>query len=145
MRTGRHYFFCLSVCVCAGNIVVFTDCGSCTRPISTNPGSIEASEYGLTRGRCFVARRLELVAVAGLLYGFRGAFSVERDFFVFFFQFSFFFEHTRPAASMRPPCLIFLYTSYKVVFAFRQKSLFVPGCVQGAIIKFVCRCMCVRV
>ena len=47
--------------------VVFTDCESCTRPISTNSGSMEAGEYGLTRGTCFVARRLEVVAVAGLL------------------------------------------------------------------------------
>ena len=28
----------------------------------------EAREYGLTRGTCFVARRLEVVAVAGLLW-----------------------------------------------------------------------------
>ena len=28
---------------------------------------MEAGEYGLTRGTCFVARRLEVVAVAGLL------------------------------------------------------------------------------
>ena len=47
--------------------VVFTDCESCTRPISTNPGSMEAGEYGLTRGACYFARRLEVVAVAGLL------------------------------------------------------------------------------
>ena len=38
------------------------------RPISANPGSMEgAGEYGLTRGTCFVARRLEVVAVARLL------------------------------------------------------------------------------
>ena len=48
--------------------VVFTDCESCTRPISTNPGSMEAREYGLTRGTCFLACRLELDAVAGLLW-----------------------------------------------------------------------------
>ena len=41
---------------------------SCTGLISTNPGSMEAGEYGLTRGTCFVARRLEVVAVAGLLW-----------------------------------------------------------------------------
>ena len=58
---------CLSVCVCV-TFVVFTDCKSCTRPISTNPGSMEAGEYGQTRGTRFVGRRLEVVAVAGLLW-----------------------------------------------------------------------------
>ena len=28
---------------------------------------MEVGEYGLTRGKCFVVRRLEVVAVAGLL------------------------------------------------------------------------------
>ena len=45
-----------------------TDCESCTRPISTNPRSMEAGEYGLTRGTCFLACCLELDAVAGLLW-----------------------------------------------------------------------------
>ena len=53
-----------SVCVTFG---VFTECESCTRPIFTNPGSMEAGECGLTRGTCFAARSLELVAVAGRL------------------------------------------------------------------------------
>ena len=57
----------MSVSVCV-TFVVFTDCESCTRPISTNPGSMEAGEYGLTRGTCFVACRLEVVAVTGLLW-----------------------------------------------------------------------------
>ena len=65
LRTGCHYLIGLSVCVCV-TFVVFTDCESCTRPISTNPGSMEAGEYGLTRGTCFFARRLTMVAVAGL-------------------------------------------------------------------------------
>ena len=43
---------CVSVWV---TFVVFTDCESCTRPIS---GSMEAREYGLTRGTCFLAFRL---------------------------------------------------------------------------------------
>ena len=69
MRQGRRSgateaVFCL-LCMC--NIRRFY-CESCTRPISTNPGSTEAGEYGLTRGTCFVARRLEVVAVAGLLW-----------------------------------------------------------------------------
>ena len=63
--------------------VFFIDYESCARPTSTNPGSMEAGEYGLTRGTCFVARRLELVAVAGMLWlswcVLGGA-----DFFVFF-------------------------------------------------------------
>ena len=49
---------------------VFTigNCESCTRPISTISGSMEAGVYGLTRGMCLVARHLEVVAVAGLLW-----------------------------------------------------------------------------
>ena len=54
-----------SVCV---TFVVFTDCESCTRPICTNPGFMKAGEYGLMRGTCFVACRLELDAVAELLW-----------------------------------------------------------------------------
>ena len=50
-----------------------------------------------------------VVAVAGLMWVsccvFGGA-----DFFVLFFFPDFFFERTRPAASMRPPCLIYLST-----------------------------------
>ena len=37
------------------------------RSLSIKPGSTEADEYGLTRETCFVPRRLEVVAVAGLL------------------------------------------------------------------------------
>ena len=58
---------CLSGCVCV-TLVVFIECESCARPISTTPGSMEAGGYGLARGTCFVARRLEVVAVAGLLW-----------------------------------------------------------------------------
>ena len=57
----------MCVRMCDIEFVVFTDCDSCTRPISTNPVSMEAGEYGLTRGTCYFARRLEVVAVAGLL------------------------------------------------------------------------------
>ena len=48
--------------------MVFTDCESCTNPISTNVGYMEAGECGLARGTCCVALRLEVVAVAGLLW-----------------------------------------------------------------------------
>ena len=55
------------VCVCV-TLVVFTDCQSCTRPISTNPGSMKAGKYGLTRGTRFVACHFEVVAVTDLLW-----------------------------------------------------------------------------
>ena len=123
--TGCHYLISLSVCVsvsvCA-TFVVFSDCESCTKPISTNLGSMEAGEYGLTRGTCFVARHLEAVAVAGLLWiswcVLGGA-----DFSCVFIYIYFFFERTRPVASMRPACLIYLSAS--------------TGFVQGAIIELV--------
>ena len=49
-------------------LVVLTDCESCTRPTSTNPGSIEAGEHALTCGASVLALRLEVVTVAGLLW-----------------------------------------------------------------------------
>ena len=101
VRTGFRYLISLSVClsvsvcvVCV-TFVVFTDCGSCTRPISTNSGSMEACEYGLTRGTCFLARRLEVVAIAGLLW-ISWCILGGADFFVFFY-FRFFFLRTHTA------------------------------------------------
>ena len=58
----------MSVRVCDIEFVVFTDCESCTGPLSTNPESIKAGKYGLKGGTCFAARRLEVVAFAGLLH-----------------------------------------------------------------------------
>ena len=58
----------MCVRVCDIEFVVFTDCESCARPISTNPVSMEAGEYGLTRGTWVFARRLEVVAVAVLMW-----------------------------------------------------------------------------
>ena len=59
----------LSVCLCVRvTFVVFTDCESCTGPIPISPGSMQAGEYKLTRGTCFVFHHLEVVAVAGLLW-----------------------------------------------------------------------------
>ena len=71
VRTGCQYLISMSVYmsvrVCETS-VFFTDCKSCTRPISAIPGSMEAGEYGLTRGTCFLACGLELDAIAGLLW-----------------------------------------------------------------------------
>ena len=69
----------------------------------------EACEYGLLpRGTCFVARRVELVAVAGQLL-IRGVLGWADRYRFFLFL-------------MRP------------VFAFRQKSLHIAGSVHGAIL-----------
>ena len=54
-------FNCVSVCVCV-TFVVSADCESCTRPISTNPGSIKAGEYGVTRRIWFTAHYFDVVA-----------------------------------------------------------------------------------
>ena len=43
--TSHRGLSCASVCV---TFVIFTDCESCTRPISIYPASMEAGEYGLT-------------------------------------------------------------------------------------------------
>ena len=102
VRTGCHHLISLCVRV---TFVVFTDCESCTRPISTNPGSMKAGEHGLTRGTCFVAHRLEVVAVAGLLWMSGCVLGASCFFLEFFFS-----ERTRPAASMRPPCPNYLST-----------------------------------
>ena len=85
VRTGCHFLISLNrppVCVCE-TFVVFTDCESCTMPISKIPKSMEAAGYGLTHGACFVARRPEVVAIAGLLW-ISWCFLGGVDFFVFF-------------------------------------------------------------
>ena len=115
---------CVQVCL---TFVVFTDCESCTRPISINPESMQVGEYGLTRGKCSSHAVSSCTRWSGCC-GFRGVFWVGRIFSFFFFSIFFFFERTRPAESMRPPCLIYLST--------------VSGCVQGAIIKLVCPSVC---
>lgn len=91
---------CLSVCVLSvvGLYVFICECARCMKPIFTNP----RPEYGLTRGTCVVARSLEKVAVASLLW--RRWCGLSAADFVFCFML-FFFEPVRPAASSRPPCL----------------------------------------
>ena len=72
---------------------------------------MEAGEYGLARRTCFAARRLELVAVARLLW-ISWCVLGAADFFGFFFQeFLFYFERTQPAGSVRPAFLVYLSTS----------------------------------
>ena len=67
VRTGCHFLIRLCVHLCV-TFVVCTHCENCTRPISTNSGSMDAGEHGLTRGMWVFARRLEVVAVAGMVW-----------------------------------------------------------------------------
>ena len=83
---------------------------------------MEAGECGRTRGTCFTARRLEVVAAAGLLwiYFVVGVFWVRRDLVVTFF-------------------LVFFTSNAHGLLQVRGHlasctSLLVPGCRQGAII-----------
>ena len=106
VRKGCHYL--ISLCV---TFVVCTDSESCTRPISTNPGSMEAGEHGLTREARFVTVCLEVVAVAWLMWVswcvFGGA-----DCFIFFFSCFFFLRtHTSCCKYVAVSCLIYLSTS----------------------------------
>ena len=55
---------------------------------------MEAGEYGLTLGTCFVARRLKVVAVAGLLWISWCVLGGADFFSVFFFDFFFLRTHT---------------------------------------------------
>ena len=92
---------------------------------------MEAGEYGLTRGTCFVARCLEVVAVAGLMWVSWCVFGGV-DFFVFFFSIFFLFERTRPAAEAALPNYLSTSNEPKPTerndrgrfFSLGQKSLF---------------------
>ena len=108
MRTGYRSLIRLCICQSLYKFLRFY-CKSCTKPTSAKPGSLEAGEYGLTRGRCFVQGRLEVVAVAMLLSILWCVLGWADCFFVFLHSFSF-CERTRPAAGMRPLGLMYFST-----------------------------------
>ena len=61
--------FCLSAVYCQSAFIdPISDSESCAGPISTIPRSIEAGENRLTRGTRFVARRLDVIAVARYMW-----------------------------------------------------------------------------
>ena len=69
-------------------------------------------EYGLTSGTCFTARRLEVVAVAGLLWTyFVVCFFLRLVGFRVFFSFSLLRTHTAYCKHEATSCLIYLSTS----------------------------------
>ena len=90
---------CPSVCVCV-TFVVFTDCESCTWPISTSSGLMKSSEYGLIRGTCVFACRFEVVAVDGADVGFVVCFPWG-GIFCAFYEFAFSNSSTQQSASNR--------------------------------------------
>ena len=75
---------------------------------------MEAGEYGLSRGTCFFAHRLEVVAVARLMWISWCVLGAARFFFRFlFFDFSFLRTHTACCKYEAASCLIYLSTSNK--------------------------------
>ena len=80
----------MCVRVCDVEFVIFTDCDSCTRPISTNSVSVEAGEHGLRRGKCFVraSSRGGRVRPAAATFAVRSGW---RGLFCFFFRLFFCF------------------------------------------------------
>lgn len=76
VRTGFQYFnslsVCRSVCLLCSACLRFLAISSIARAVQGRfPEARDlqkAREPGLTRGACFVARRLEVLAVAGLLW-----------------------------------------------------------------------------
>ena len=105
---------------------------------------MESGEYGLTRGTCFLASRLELDAVAGLLWISRCVFGGVDFSEVFFLSIFFLRAHTTCSKYEAASCLIYLSSSNEArpreridrgrFVPLGQKSLLKPGCVQGAII-----------
>lgn len=74
-------------------------------PIDTNAGSLETDDHGSTHGTWFVARRLDIAgrrAAAGWGICLDGGGNPCTLFAVFFI------ERAWPAASMTPPCLIYM-------------------------------------
>ena len=102
--------------------VVFTDCESCTKPISTNPESMEACEYGLTRGTFIVerasrggrGRRAGVHFVVCCRFG--------EDYFLIFSS-----SNAQPAASVRAPCLFYLSIGNKYMFKQPKGVSVFPG------------------
>ena len=64
VRTGCHQLISLSVCL---SVCVSYSLREMYEADSHNSESMEAGEHGLTRGTCFLACRLELDAVAGIM------------------------------------------------------------------------------
>ena len=111
VHTGLHYFICLSVCLVYCVSVIFGGFADCV----SRRGRFQQTRYpwkmasmGERVGRVSSHAVSRWSRSPGCC-GFRGVLWVRRD-FVFIFRFVF-FERTRPAASMRPHCLINLSTS----------------------------------
>lgn len=130
MCTSFHRLIAVYVCLlfvvhCLSAFYgVVIDCESLTRLISADLGSMKEGEYRLTRAAFFDARRVQVVAVAGILWSWWCASSAAGylgDFFRYLL-----FEPTQPAESMRPPCLLYLSTTV------------VQGGVQASVIELAC-------
>ena len=107
VRTGCHCLISLSVSVSVCNIRRFYRLRKLHEADFTNPISMEAGEYGLTRGTCFfraVSRWSRSPGCCGFSVMVRFGWG---DFFpVFFFRFFFLRTHTTCCKYEAAPCLI---------------------------------------
>ena len=108
----------------------------------------EACEYGLTRGMCFVARRVEVVAVAGLLR-ISWCVSGAAGFLVFFFILRYSNAHGLLQVLERLASFTYLLVM-SPFFAYRQKKPLHTGVRTGchylispSVRLSVCLCLCV--
>ena len=111
VRTGCQYLISLSLCeyVCT-TFVVFLISRAVRGQFPQTRDLWKRSSVGERVGHVSSHAVLRWSRSPGCS-GFRGVFSVKRIFCHFFFSFFFVFDRTRPTASMRPPCLIYLATS----------------------------------
>ena len=125
----------MSVRVCDIEFVVFTDWDSCTRhkPGIYGSGRVWANAWDVFfRAPSRGGRGRRAAAAFVVCSGWGGFFRV-----FLMFRLLFFFERTRPTASMRPPLASFTYLLVIIMrpfLAYRQKIIFIPGCVQGVIV-----------
>ena len=112
VRTGCHYLISLSVClsVCMKHSLFLLIAIAVRGRFPQTRDLWKRASMGERVGRVS-SHDVSWWSWSPGCCGFRGVFWVGRIFPGFFFRLFFFFERTRPAASVRPPCLIYLYTT----------------------------------
>ena len=121
VRTGSHYLVCRCVCTC--DIRRFYWLRELYQADFHKLGIYGSGRVWASAWDVFSSRAVSSWSRSPGCCGFRVCFGWGRFVHVFFFSIFFsLFERTRPAASMRPPCLIYLSTI---------NSTYIPGMSLG--------------